>query len=193
MTLIGPGAPAPGPTVVIPGDGYLADDGTGHVMYATRINNESYLTSPGRWQLKTSGQLLAAGANEVVTTERAAPGRYATVLTDVLSGRRRLWASRGFVADPVLGPVAPGGRTAAVLTSASTTTRLNLLDLTTGVQRGPGIALAGNAESVAWSPDGHWLFAATANGAVVAVDARTAAVHQLGLSLPPLTLLVVRP
>jgi hypothetical protein len=193
MTLVGPGAPAAGPSVVIPGDGYLNDDGTGYVMYTTRINNESHLSSPGRWQLQTSGQLLAAGADEVVTIERSAAGRYTTVLTDVFSGRRRLWASRGFVTDPVLGPVAPGGRTAAVLTNASTATRLNLLDLTTGVQRGPGLALVGNAESLAWSPDGHWLFAATANGAVVAIDARTAAVHQLGVRLPALTQLVVRP
>jgi hypothetical protein len=198
MTLIGPGASAAGaaaagPNVVIPGDGYLFDDGTGHVMYTERVNNESYLTSPGRWQLRTAGQLLAAGANEVVTIEDAGPGRYSTVLTDVLSGRRRVWASRGLLADPVLGPVAPGGRTAAVLTSAATTTRLNLLDLSTGVQRGPGLALAGNAESVAWSPDGRWLFAATYNGPVVAIDARTGAVHRLGVSLPPLTQLVVRP
>jgi hypothetical protein len=198
MTLIGPGASAAGttavgPSVVIPGDGYLTDDGTGHVMYTTRVNNESYLTSPGRWQLRTTGQLLAVGANEVVTIEDAGPGRYSTVLTDVLSGHRRVWRSRGFLADPVLGPVAPGGRTAAVLTNASTATRLNLLDLSTGIQRGPGIALAGNAESLAWSPDGRWLFAVAANGAVVAIDARTAAVHRLGVSLPALTQLVVRP
>jgi hypothetical protein len=193
MSLIGPGASAASRSVVIPADGYLTDDGTGHVMYATRINNEGYLTSPGRWQLQTSGQLIAVGANEVVTIEDAGPGRYSTVLTHVLTRHRRVWASRGFLADPVLGPVAPGGRTAAVLTSASTATRLNLLDLTTGVQRGPGIALAGNAESLAWSPDGHWLFAATADGAVVAIDPRTSAIHRLGVSLPPLTQLVVRP
>lgn len=192
MTLIGPGGSVAGPSVVIPGDGYLSDDGTGHVMYTTRVNNENYLTSPGRWQLRTTGQLLAVGANQVVTIEDAGPGRYSTVLTDVLSGRRRVWPCRGLLADPVLGRVAPGGRTAAVLTSGSATTMLTLLDLATGVRRGPDIALAGNAESLAWSPDGHWLFAATHGGRVVAINARTAAVHRLGVSVPPLTQLVVR-
>jgi hypothetical protein len=192
MTLIGPGNRAAGASVEIPGDGYLFGDGTGHVMYSNRVNNDYCLTSPGRWQLRTPGQILAAGANEVVTIERTGPGRYSTVLTDVLSGRRRVWAARGFLAAPVLGPVAPGGRTAAVLTSASTATVLSLLDLSTGVRRGPGIALAGNAESLAWSPDGRWLFAATVNNQVVAIDATTAAVHPLAAPLPPLTQLVVR-
>ena len=130
---------------------------------------------------------------QVVTVERDGPGRYSTVLTDVATGHRRVWPARGLVADPVLGPVAPGGRTAAILTGASTATVLTLLDLTTGVQRGSAIALAGNAESVAWSPDGSWLFAATHSGQVVAIDAHTGAVHPLGVSLPPLAQLAVRP
>jgi WD40 repeat protein len=79
-----------------------------------------------------------------------------------------------------------------VLSSGSSVTTLTVLDLGTGRVRGHPVALAGDADSVAWSPDGHWLFAATHDGRVRVLDARTGAARDLGVGLPPLTQLVLR-
>ena len=193
MTLLGPAGLLSGSSIVVPGDGYLSADGTGHVMYTTRIDNESILTAPGRWQVTTSGQLLAAGANKVVSIADDGSGRYSTVVTDVRTHRRRMFTSPGLVTDPILGPVAPDGRTAAVVAGGPTTTTVHLLNLSTGALSVPGIALAAAAESLAWSPDGRWLFAATRGGLVVAIDSHTSTVHRLGVGLPRLNQLVVRP
>ena len=193
MTLVGADGRAIGAPVQVPGDGYLFGDGMGHVIYTTRVDNVYYVTSPGRWRVRTTGQLLAVGANRVVSAERDRRLGLRTVVTDVPDGSRRTFAGPGFAADPVLGTVSPDGRTAAVLTGGFHATAVVLLDLRTGIERDPTVAVAGDASSVTWSPDGRWLFAATAGGRVVAIDARTATVHPLGVTLPPLTQLLVRP
>ena len=192
MTLIGTDGRSVGGPVHVPGDGYLSGDGGGHLIYTTRVNNVYYATAPGRWRVTTTGQLLAIGADRVVTVEHGRPG-YRTVVTEVPSGSRLVFAAHGFVADPVLGPVSPDGRTAAVLSGSFHATRVVLVDLRTGVERNPSVAASDDGSSLAWSPDGRWLLAVTAAGRVVAIDARTATVHSLGVTLPPLTQLIIRP
>lgn len=192
MTLIGADGRTIGPPVHVPADGFLSGDGLGHLAYTTRVNSEYYATSPGRWRVHTDGQLLAVGANRVVTAEHDPRLGYRMVVTDVPNGSRHAFAAHGFVADPVLGTVSPDGRTAAVLSGSFHATTVVLVDLRTGIERDPAVAVSED-DSLGWSPDGHWLLAVTAAGHVVAVDARTAAVHPLGASLPPLSQLLVRP
>jgi hypothetical protein len=46
--------------------------------------------------------------------------------------------------------------------------------------------------AIVWSPDSRWLFAATANGSLTAINADTARVSSLGTPLPPLSQLAIR-
>ena len=97
------------------------------------------------------------------------------------------------------GLVAPDGRTAALVavTDDGSPAVLRLLDLDTGTERiiPLEIQLAGyGLDSVVWSPDSRWLFAVgAASGQLVAVDAAAARPTPLGVELPPLTQLAIRP
>ncbi len=48
-------------------------------------------------------------------------------------------------------------------------------------------------DTMAWSPDGRWLFVAGADGRLCPIDATTGQVHDLGVTLPPVTQVAVRP
>jgi sugar lactone lactonase YvrE len=101
------------------------------------------------------------------------------------------------VADPRVpaGVLAPDGRTAAVYVAGPPTTlTLTLLDLGSGKRRtvrmtvGEGQGLS----SLAWSPDGRWLFAVDASAHVFAVDPRTTRAAMLVAGLPTVRQIAVR-
>ena len=80
---------------------------------------------------------------------------------------------------------------------------MHLIDLQTGAvsdlnvslgQPGGGLPLGGaNEYSMAWSPDGRWLFVAAAGGKLIAVDPRTGQAESLGVSLPAVDQAAIRP
>jgi hypothetical protein len=48
-------------------------------------------------------------------------------------------------------------------------------------------------DSMVWSPDGRWLFVAASGGKLVVVNARTGQAEGLGVSLPPVDQVAIRP
>jgi hypothetical protein len=71
---------------------------------------------------------------------------------------------------------------------------LHLVNLSTGADH--AIDLPGGPfpsdQTLAWSPDGRWLFAVSGRGQLVAIDARSFQVAHLGVSLPFLTQIAIR-
>jgi Tol biopolymer transport system component len=97
-----------------------------------------------------------------------------------------------------IGVISPDGSTAAFLSvnPADGASILRLLDLASGVDRAlPRSITAGQAFSdggLGWSPDSRWLFVARPNGHILAVDARTSHVQDLGTGLTQISLLAIR-
>jgi hypothetical protein len=93
------------------------------------------------------------------------------------------------------GVISPDGSTAAVfLLGGMSRISLHLINLSTGADqpvRMPA-SLVPAEQTLAWSPDGRWLFAVAAQGQLLAIDARTFRVVHLGISLPYLTQIAVR-
>ena len=97
---------------------------------------------------------------------------------------------------PTLGAVSPDGSTAAVLdTKNPSRLSLRLVNLQSGAVASVDVTIDPSApnECLAWSPDSEWLFIATAQGKLVAVNAATRRVQGLGIQLPHITQLAVRP
>jgi hypothetical protein len=69
--------------------------------------------------------------------------------------------------------------------------------LRTGATRDLGIPLADAGISaqgeMIWSPDGRWLFVVTAAGKILAVDPRSGRAESLGVRLPRVSQLAIRP
>lgn len=93
------------------------------------------------------------------------------------------------------GVVAPDGSTAAVfLLGGMSRVSLHLINLSTGADHPVDMpaGLVPAEQTLAWSPDGRWLFAITGQGQLLAIDARTFRAVHLGVSLPYLTQIAVR-
>ena len=90
---------------------------------------------------------------------------------------------------------APNGSVAAVLVYNTPQVLLYLLNLSTGAAKLVRVTmpLTPGYQAMAWSPDSRWLFVAAAYGKLVAVDARTGMATGLGVRLPPVTQVAVRP
>ena len=73
-------------------------------------------------------------------------------------------------------------------------TRVHLINLTTGADDAIPVRLSANPsnESMAWSPDGNWLFVCASGGRLVAVNAHKRHVQSLGFTLPYVTQVAIR-
>jgi hypothetical protein len=105
--------------------------------------------------------------------------------------------------------IAPDGATAAVVgrvvagQAKGPTNAVRLIDLRTGVAKDLGVRIGGHdslpagtsiwPESMAWSPDSRWLFVAGAGGRLLAIDARSGQIESLGITLPRVEQVAVRP
>jgi WD40-like Beta Propeller Repeat len=167
------------------GAGYLLFPGIGGV-YDARPEGLSRITT---------GSLLATGPTGWLVVECDKAYRCQMVLIGRADGSRRI-VPHGELNRDRRGVISPDGSTAAMTsTGPQGESKLYLLDLVSGRRRVPAVTLNPDAYdgALAFSPDSSWLFAVTADGSVAVVDPRTAAVRALGISLPPLTQLVVRP
>jgi hypothetical protein len=186
-------------------------DGRGDVL-VTDQRSSVYDTGPG-WDRPVPGTVVAVGPthwlvdvcdaqylhcrNEVVDTTtgswRALPGPAAESVPYY------------FFSWPPTGVISPDGSTAAVGENGrGGRLTVHLIDLRTGATRdlnvplgGPGsdVSFGGGAseQSMAWSPDGRWLFVAASGGKLVAIDARTGRPESLGVSLPAIDQVAIRP
>ncbi|MEO6502091.1 MAG: hypothetical protein ABIQ09_09290 [Jatrophihabitantaceae bacterium] len=93
------------------------------------------------------------------------------------------------------GVISPDGATAAMLTSARNgAIGLQLLDLATGSRRVVNVSVnQAYVGAIAFSPDSIWLLAITVNGELSVINRKTGAVGSLGVDLPALSQIVLRP
>jgi hypothetical protein len=158
-----------------------------------------YRVSPtGRLRI-SNGIILAVGTGTLLTLERSPQGRWQTVL--------RPQDGNGRVVPVPIGPQLPHGvlspdaDTVALFvvpdpTGPLHTSRIGLalVGLRSGVLRSVDVDLTGVAGdgSLAWSPDGRWVFCVDTSTRVAAVEVSSGAVSLLDPYLPSVRQLAVR-
>jgi hypothetical protein len=215
LSLVGLTGHRPGPSIRFqPGGPELlpataASDGRGDVLV---VDNKFavYDVGPG-WERRVPGTVVAVGAAtwlvEVCTQHRHCRDE----VVDAITGSRRVLPS--LVAEggpdgstwPPTGVISPDGSTAAILEIGHFgQLTVRLINLRTGVPRDLGVVLgspvgdalvggSADEQSMAWSPDGRWLIVAASGGNLVAVNARTGRTEGLGISLPAVYQVAIRP
>jgi hypothetical protein len=187
------GRPA-GPEMSLPPDAdpeTAVPDGTGFVVLHRASGY--FLDRPSGFSLITNGVLLGVGPKYWVTGRCDEASSCGLELVIRTTGARRALPTR-IPAQPARAPatISPDG---ATMPFSADSGALGLLDLITGQQRAvqPAVVLRDDAQTTAWSPDGRWLFAVDVLGRLMQVDSRTGRAVDSGLTLPPLTDVVVRP
>jgi hypothetical protein len=197
-----------------PGGPQLPDtavtDGRGDVL-VTDGHFDVYDTGPG-WGRPVPGPVLAVGpATWLIDVCDAQYRHCRNEVVDVTTGSRRVLPAPATASAPFYffwpptGVISPDGGTAAVAENGrGGRLTVHLIDLRTGATRdlnvplsapGSDFALGGDAseQSMAWSPDGRWLFVAASGGRLVAVNPRTGRAESLGVSLPAVDQVAIRP
>jgi hypothetical protein len=191
MTLVGLDGRRAGVSVHFPANsaGYAGPDGAGYMnVYAP---GGVYNMRPGFIHRITTGALLAVGPSGWLTLECDEVLRCSMAVVDRSTfGRRSL---PGSTAANASGVISPDGRMAAMYVDESGGTgHLHLIDLSTGADHPLGITATSTDGSFVWSPDSRWLFMAGAELGLHAFDT-AGKDHNLGVQLPPLYQLAVRP
>jgi hypothetical protein len=184
-------------------------DGRGDVL-VTDSSFGAYDIGPG-WDRPVPGTVVAVGpATWLVDVCDALYRQCRYEIVDAATGALRAIPGRAAASAPYwfswppTGVISPDGSTAAV-TQNGPGGRLTvlLIDLRTGVTTDLDVPLSApgsdlplgeaNEQSMAWSPDGRWLFVAAYGGKLVAVNPRTGRAESLGVSLPTVDQVAIRP
>jgi hypothetical protein len=181
-------------------------DGRGDVL-VTDNSFTVYDAGPG-WDRPVPGTVIAVGPTGwLVDVCGVTYSECHYEVVDVSSGTQRALPGPAppdpyYFSWPPTGVISPTGSTAAVAeNSRNEQLTLHLVDLRTGATRDLGLLLAapdgvlpaGGESSMVWSPDGRWLFVATAGGKLLAVDPLTGRAESLGVSLPAVNQVAIRP
>jgi hypothetical protein len=195
-----------GPTIRFPSNGpqllaTATSDGRGDVLLTSgNSDSAAYDAGPG-WYRQVPGTVIAVGPGNWLTVSCNALYRHCRDhLIDTANGKQRTFPGASglqptYLLWPPTGVIAPDGSYAAVPeTERSGAMTVHLIDLRTGAVRDLGVRLSGQGsnqppgvypESMAWSPDSRWLFAATVGGRLVAINPRSGRAESLGVSPPP--------
>lgn len=194
MSLVTTSGARIGPSIRLPADaGYGAvPDGRGYL--AVERNGAAYDAGPGGLRRVAAGALAAAGPSAWLVVQCPAARHCAGVVVDPAAGTQRILPGEAARPGGPPGITSPDGTYAAVPGyGPDQTAILHLINLRTGSDRRVAVASAPpGSPGLAWSPDSRWLFAATGDGALRAIDPRTGQVHDLGVPLPPVTYLAIR-
>lgn len=188
-------------------------DGRGNVLVASS-SFTAYDAGPTS-DRPVPGTIIAVGPAGWLTVVCEAKSQHCrNEVINSKSGARRVLpgATRPqpyFFTWPPAGVIAPDGRMAAVVgrvvagRGLGPANAVHLVNLRTGVTRdlsvrvgGPGgfpLGTSTATESMAWSPDSRWLFIAAVGGKLLAIDTRSDRNVSLGVNLPPVEQVVVRP
>jgi hypothetical protein len=179
--------------------GTAVSDGRGDVL-VTDQRSAVYDSGPG-WDRPVPGTVVAVGpAHWLVDVCDAQYLRCRNEVVDATTGSRRALPGPAaesvpyyFFSWPPTGVISPDGSTAAVGENGRGAA-IGYLNVPLGAP-GSDVSFGGGAseQSMAWSPDGRWLFVAASGGKLVAVNARTGRPESLGVSLPAIDQLAVRP
>ena len=148
---------------------------------------------------RIGGMLAAVGPTRWLTVNCDRPHRCADMVIDPATGTQRQLGGPpvASVSAAAPGVITPDGTTAAVFrVTAGGQVTLHLVNLVTGADQRIAVPLsqsAVGAGTLAWSPDGRWLFVIIADGKLAAVNARTLQPEILGVRLPWLSQIATRP
>jgi hypothetical protein len=173
-------------------------DGRGGVL-VSRVTGAQYDAIPG--SLRRVGAILAAVGPERWLGVSCRSARCRNIVINPATGARRI------LPGPALqlftwpwpfepGAVAPDGSAAAVVVAGGgDSVALDLMNLGSGATVRIPVPVNQNSSSqtLVWSPDSQWLFVLTANGKLLAVNARSHRVESLGVPLPRFTQLAISP
>lgn len=167
-------------------------DGRGYL--AVERNGAAYDVGPGGFRRVAAGTLTAAGPSAWLVVQCPSARHCAGVVVNPATGTRRILPGEATPPGWPPGITSPDGTYAAVPGyGPDQTAILHLINLSTGSDRRVAVALVSpGSPGLVWSPDSRWLFAATQDGALRAIDPRTGQVRGLGVPLPPVTYLAVR-
>ena len=193
MSLVTTSGARIGPSIRLPADvGYAVPDGRGYL--AVERNGAAYDVPPGGLRRVAAGTLTATGPSAWLVVQCPSSRHCVNVVVNPATGTRRILPGQAARPDWQPGITSPDGKYAAVLGyGPDQNAILHLINLRTGSDRRLAVTLASpGSPGLAWSPDSRWLFAATEEGALRAIDPRTGQVRSLGVPLPPVTYLAVR-
>jgi hypothetical protein len=188
-----------GKSVTLPGnaDPYPYPDGSGNIL-AMGVGGV-YSLGPGGAQRVSTGRLVATGPTRWVTQDCDDQARCSLVVIDKSSGSKRSLPNAPIPVSYTIGVISPDGRTAAFvnhLGDGSAPSIVLMLDLNTGQQLPFSLTVDPQYDEsgiLAWSPDSRWLFCIDQSGVVHAVDPATGQDHDLGVTLPRVKQLTIRP
>jgi hypothetical protein len=208
-----------GPVIRFPARGpqlpaTAVSDGRGDVLVASSTFT-SYDVGP-TWDLPVPGTIIAVGPANWLTVICDKNQRCRNEVVSSADWTRRLLPSPGsgrpdryFFTWPPAGVIAPDGDTAAVVgrvvagQGRGPANAVHLVNLRTGATKDLDVrvgepvtiplAAATGDETLAWSPDSRWLFVASADGKLFAVNARSDRVESLGIALPSIEQVTIRP
>jgi hypothetical protein len=169
-------------------------DGRGYLLFYDV--GGVYEAGPSGAHRITTGSVLATGPTRFLVSECDDVHRCSTYVIDRTTGERRD-IGRRLDLGYATGSISPDGSTAAILNfGPSSAGALQFVNLNTGAVTTSTVALGENNpdsgySQLAWSPDSRWLFSSVSSTLVV-LD-RAGKVHPLGVRLPPVTQLAVRP
>ncbi|MGH9030746.1 MAG: hypothetical protein ACRDZV_01350 [Acidimicrobiia bacterium] len=147
--------------------------------------------------LAPSGRVLGAAADSVAIRPGECGGGECTVtVTDVATGTQRELPAELAAQGTEFGSLSPDGRLLAIARSDGVDTRGILVDVELGTvttfrARGVRRDALGPA-ALAWSPDGAWLFLASAPGGLDAVATGDGTSYRVDAELPPLRAILNR-
>jgi hypothetical protein len=167
--------------------GYLLYGGVGGV----------YDVRPEGVHRVTTGAIAAAGAHFLLAQECDEQFRCVMVLIDQRTGARRQLASSQTSLGFLAGSISPDARYAAYATiSGAGQPQAHLIDLTSGADTALGLMLSENAFGsmpFVWDPDNDNLITLDNGQALRVIDPVTHRVSSLGIDLPPIDELGMRP
>jgi hypothetical protein len=174
------------------GFGSLLPDQRGWMLYSG--TGGVYQVEADGLERLSSGSLRAVGPTRLLVVECDSRHACVDVLLDRASGARR---ELGPGTEPTMGPgsISPDGAVAAYAVMAKGgTPQLHLVDLRSGVDTAldePFPAFGDN--TLSWSPDSRWIFLVDDSERLHVIDAATGADQALGVDLPPVDQVAVRP
>jgi hypothetical protein len=203
LALVGLDGKVTGTSIELPPGGPLPvtaiPDERGYAMLLTSANR-IYDAGP-TWDRRVPSMVVAIGPTAWLSL--SCHRRCRDVVTDADTGAQRTLPGPGLTDSaftwPTLGVISPDGRVAAVPVSHSNSAGggvvLDLVNLGTGASTRAGVAMSPVPayQGMAWSPDGRWLFVVAAGGRLVAVNPSTGQVTGLGLPIPPVSQIAIRP
>jgi hypothetical protein len=203
LSLVGLNGGLTGTSIRLPPGGPLPataiPDGRGYVMMLTSANR-IYDAGP-TWDRRVPSTTIATGPTGWLSV--ACDRHCRNVVTDAVTGVQRALPGPGLADSaftwPTLGIISPDGDVAAVPVFRTSPTGggivLKLVNLRTGATTEADVAMnpAPGFQDMAWSPDSRWLFVVASGGRLVALNPRTGHATGLGMQLPPVSQVAVRP